>query len=135
MKTGHAIRAMAAAALMFLMSSCTSSSFMGLSKSSHVDAELEDLKAEIAYLESLKSDLELALDNEDRLQESIEELNRLASDLSEELDDIPDETLRQLVSAIEAYLASPAASEATEAAGTTGAPAGSGESGESPENN
>lgn len=112
----------ATAVLILLLGSCTTSSFMGLSRSSHVDAQLAEMESEIEQLRAMEKELEEALENEDRLQAAVDELKLITDDFTlklesvageirAELEGIPDETLRDLVDAIESYLESETAAE------------------------
>ena len=84
---------------------------MGLSKASYVDEELRSVEADLEELNSLNDelsdltrDIEEALASDQELREALDELNSMAGDFSRKLDEIPDQTLRELVEAIETYL-------------------------------
>ena len=105
------LTAAAAVTLVLLLGSCTSTSFLGLSRASHVEAEIEGMKTELDQLQAMENELAQAeeklaraVDDARRLQEAIDELNLLADEFEDELDDIPEETLRELMEAIDAHL-------------------------------
>jgi septal ring factor EnvC (AmiA/AmiB activator) len=108
-----------------LLTSCTSTSVMGLSRSAYVDEEIRQLKntdAEVQRLEAELDDLRSLTDDIQRIDEQIDdleggladaveadrEIRSMAEEFQQRLDSIPRETLMELKSAIETYLAATA---------------------------
>ena len=117
MKRKARIAAFAAAAGLMALGSCSSTSVMGLSRASYVDGELEELNARTEEMESLRSRLDElsglservdALDEDmadlnrsvDETRETEQELRSLAGEFERRLDEMPENTLRELVEAI-----------------------------------
>lgn len=103
------------------LSSCTSTSVLGLSRSSYVDDEIKQLQntdAEVQRLESEVDDLRSLTDDIQRIDEQIDdleggladaveadrEIRSMADEFKQRLKSIPRETLMELKSAIETYL-------------------------------
>ena len=105
-----------------LLGGCASASFLGLAKQSSVDeteartrADLARLDDEIrrleedrtdrdARLEALAADIGRLTGQMDDVAKSRDELMALADEVEKRLEDLPEETLRELVDALEAYL-------------------------------
>ena len=103
-----------------ILTSCSTSSFMGLSKASYVDNEIQRLSRtadEIELLKSTMKELEGLSGDVDALKEEVdqviaieEELLAMVETFRNRLDELPEETLRELIQAIEAHLSKTAVS-------------------------
>ena len=86
--------------VLFLATGCSTTGFLGLAKESYVKQlgeENEQLKEE---LNNIKEDMEKVLD----LADDIEDLEDLTKDVESKLDELPEETLRRIVSILQKYL-------------------------------
>ena len=103
-----------AAAGYLALTSCSTTSVMGLSKASYVDGELEKLNArteEVDRLEARLDELSVLEDKVDALNGAVgeakaadEELRGLAAEFAEKLDELSRDTLMELVEAIMEHL-------------------------------
>jgi archaellum component FlaC len=105
---------------LLLVTSCSTSSFMGLSKSAFVDSEfqrlgetadeIESINSRMAELDGISAELDGISAEVTALREEVtevrateEELQDLAIVLQSRLNSIPEDTLKELVKAIESY--------------------------------
>ncbi len=96
-----------------LVSSCSTSSFMGLSKSAYVESELQRLgetadeidliNSRITELDAISAEVTVLRGEVNEVKATEDELQNLAIVLQSRLDAIPEDTLKELVKAIESY--------------------------------
>jgi PBP1b-binding outer membrane lipoprotein LpoB len=87
-------------AVLFFLNGCSTTGFLGLAKESYakqLEEENRQLKEE---LEIIKSDMNMVLE----LAENIEDLENLTKEIESKLDNLPEDTLRKLVSILQDYL-------------------------------
>jgi hypothetical protein len=102
------------AALLTLLVSCSTSAFMGLSKASYVESEIqrlnqtvdavEEIRAEITEIERLAGKVEEFRTELNEVKAVEEELIEMADTIKARLDKMPEAVMRELVAALEAYL-------------------------------
>ena len=103
-----------AALLVLTATSCSTTSFLGLSRSSYVDEELARLnesaeriaamEERVGQIDRLEGDVGELRREVDDMRESEREIRRMAEVFQTRLDELPEETLRELARAIEEYL-------------------------------
>lgn len=117
---------LAAGLSVMLLASCSTSSFMGLSKSKYVDNEINGINQSlesIAALEARMVEVERVASEVADFEKEIarvirirDELSASNAELKTRVDGLPNEIMVGLVNAIQAYLDSLAPSEDTESA-------------------
>jgi hypothetical protein len=98
---------------LLLVTSCSTSSFMGLSKSAYVDSEIQRLgetadeieliNSRIAELDAISAEVTTLRDEVNEVRATEKELQDMAIVLQSQLSSIPEDTLKELVNAIESY--------------------------------
>jgi hypothetical protein len=98
---------------LLLVTSCSTSSFMGLSKSAYVDSEIQRLgetadeieliNSRIAELDAISAEVTALRDEVNEVRATEKELQDMAIVLQSQLSSIPEDTLKELVNAIESY--------------------------------
>ena len=98
---------------LLLVTSCSTSSFMGLSKSAYVDSEIQRLgetadeieliNSRIAGLDAISAEVTALREEVRDVKATEEELQDMAIVLQSRLNSIPEDTLKELVKAIESY--------------------------------
>ena len=124
MKWSSRARILVLAILALVLSSCFSSGFLGfIATTDMMNTELEQLRAEQSQMEQeaqnalgdveselqrvrdLEAEVRSALDTIAATQEATEELQALAASVGARLEELPTQTLRQLVDILSSYLA------------------------------
>jgi len=99
----------------FALAGCASGSFLGLATTGYVDAkakavadqqaaEIEQLKAQLSEYQSVKEQAQAAIDQVNQTQQTISDLQAIATRAEDRIASIPKEVIKQIVDILQAAL-------------------------------
>ena len=99
---------------LILTAGCSTTSVMGLAKTSYVDevkldsdrvlAEVDELRGQVNDMQEVADQMEAMKNEMEATRQATEELQQLADQVTARLEALPQETLRRLADLIEQYL-------------------------------